>query len=132
MGKVYILHCKQIQIYEQITNTKSFITLIRAINITVIGSNLIFFVSLLLQFNIMQFPNESRAVVMERFAQTVLLANDYQLDHCELRNQISEISSRSPMRSYAVKWIMKVIIVYPCEIVLLSVLYNYNIPFFIL
>ena len=56
----------------------------------------------------MQFIEESKEEVLERFAQTIVLANANQLDHCSSRCMFYAATTNSPLRMFAIRWIMKV------------------------
>ena len=56
----------------------------------------------------MHFVGESKEVITERFSQMILLSNEHQLDHCNMRERLCVISNHSPMRLFAIQWILKV------------------------
>jgi len=56
--------------------------------------------------------NETKEIVLNRLSNTIGLANENQLDHCKLRLLLAENCKTSSMRSYAIRWMLKVSLYY--------------------
>lgn len=50
---------------------------------------------------------EFKAVVLDRLSNTILLANDNQLDHCKLRLLLAENCKTWFLRAYGIRWMLK-------------------------